>query len=364
MNFISKVLGYILLGVNGVVVLALFLSAYSYHIDPQVHPVWSCAGLFFPVFLLLNLFFLLFWLVFYRRYIWLPALALLFCWGAIRTYFPMNGLGGDVPEDAIKILSYNTQAFGEKRLHTKENRNDVLAYLQESDADIICIQEYIWGGKLKKKDIDYALRGYRYKHYYSLGKGLNGLGVYSRYPILSAIPIKYKSDRNGSIAYRIKVKEDTLLVVNNHFESNKILKSDVYIYQDMVDAPTGEKLFEGTRKLLKKMADATAIRARQADAVLEKVKDAKEKSVIVCGDFNDTPISYTHRIFHDELNDAFVEAGNGVGVSYNRDRLYVRIDHIFTSKNLLVHKCRVDDSTDASDHYPVWCYVSFQKVKE
>ena len=55
MNFISKVLGYILLGVNGVVVLALFLSAYSYHIDPQVHPVWSCAGLFFPVFLLLNL---------------------------------------------------------------------------------------------------------------------------------------------------------------------------------------------------------------------------------------------------------------------------------------------------------------------
>ena len=363
MNFIGKVLRCVLLGVNGVAILALLLSAYSSYIDPQVHPVWSCAGLFFPVFLLLNLVFLLFWLVFYRRYALFPILMFLFCWNTIRTYFPINGLSKDVPEDAVKILSYNTRAFGEKRLHTKEKCNDVLTYLQESDADVICLQEYIWGGKLKKKDIDYALRSYLYKHYYSLGNGLNGLGVYSRYPILSAEPIKYKSDRNGSIAYRIKVKEDTLLVINNHFESNKILKSDVDVYQDMMDAPSGEKLFEGTRKLLKKMADATAIRARQADAVLEKVKDAKEKSVIVCGDFNDTPVSYTHRIFHDELNDAFVEAGNGMGISYNRDRLYVRIDHIFTSKNLQIYKCKVDDSIDVSDHYPVWCYISFPKVK-
>jgi len=345
------------------VMLALLLSVYSPQVDPQAHPVWACAGLFFPVFLLLNLFFLIFWLVVYRRYLLLPVLAFSLCWGAIRTYFPIN-LGNDVPEDAIKVLSYNTQAFGEKDLHTKEKQNGVLAYLQESNADIICLQEYIWGGKLKKKDIDYALRGYCYKHYYSLGDGLNGLGVYSRYPILSAVPIKYKSARNGSIAYRIKVKDDTLLVVNNHFESNKIVKSDVGVYQDMIDAPSGEKLFSGTWKLLGKMAKATAIRSRQADVVLEKVKKAKEKYIVVCGDFNDTPISYIHRVFHEELDNAFVESGNGMGISYNRDRLYVRIDHIFTSKNLQTYECRVDDGIDASDHYPISCYISFPKDKE
>lgn len=363
MNCIGRIMGYILLSVNGMVTLALLLSAYSSHIDPQTHPVWACAGLFFPVFLLLNLFFLIFWLVVYRRYLLLPVLAFLLCWGAIRTYFPIN-IGKDVPEDAIKVLSYNTQAFGEKDRHTKEKQNGVLAYLQESNADIICLQEYIWGGKLKKKDIDYALRGYRYKHYYSLGDGLNGLGVYSRYPILSAVPISYKSARNGSIAYRIKVKDDTLLVVNNHFESNKIVKSDVGVYQDMMDEPSGEKLFWGTRKLLGKMAKAAAIRGRQADVVLETVKKAKEKYIVVCGDFNDTPISYIHRVFHEELDNAFVESGNGMGISYNRDRLYVRIDHIFISKNLQTYECRVDDEVYASDHYPISCYISFPKDKE
>lgn len=363
MNCIGKIIGYILLGINALVMLALALSAYSPHIDPQVHPVWACAGLFFPVFLLLNLLFFVFWLLVCRRYIWFPVLAILLCWDAIRTYFPIN-FSTDSPEGAIKILSYNTQAFGEKDLHTKEKQNAVLSYLQESNADIVCLQEYIWGGKLKKKDIDYALRGYRYKHYYPLKNGMNGLGVYSRYPILSAVPVQYESNMNGSIAYRILVKDDTLLVVNNHFESNKIVKSDVDTYQDMMDAPSGEKLFSGTRKLLKKMAEATTIRARQADAVLKNIKSMGEKHTVVCGDFNDTPISYIHRVFHEELDDAFVESGNGMGVSYNRDRLYVRIDHIFTSKNLRVYECRVDNETDASDHYPISCYITFPKGKK
>lgn len=359
MIHVGKIFGYILLGINGIVALLLLLSAYSPYFDPQIHPTWSCTGLFFPVFLLVNIFFLVFWLIIYRRYALLPILTFVLCWGSVSTYFPINGMGEEVPANAIKILSYNTQAFGEKRLHTKENHNDVLSYLQESDADIICLQEYIWGGKLKKKDINYALRSYKYKHYHPLRKGLNGLGVYSRYPILSATPIKYESRQNGSVAYRIKVGEDTLLVINNHLESNKILKSDIEAYQDMVDAPDSQKIFSGTRKLLKKMAEATKIRTKQADVIAGQVKKAKEKHIIVCGDFNDTPISYTHRVLHEQLNDAFVESGNGLGISYNRNRLYVRIDHILTSKNLKVFNCTVDNATAASDHYPVWCYFSF-----
>lgn len=364
MNVIVRILGYILLIGNVIAALVLLLSAYSPYFDPQTYPIWSCIGLFFPVFLLINLFFLLFWLLMYRRYALVPVMALLLCWGTLKTYFPVNGVGEPVPDDAIKILSYNTQAFGEKDRHTKEKSNEVLAYLQKSDADIICLQEYIWGGKLKKKDIDYALRDYRYKHYHALGKGLNGLGIYSRYPILSTEPIPYKSNRNGSIAYRIKVNDDTLLIVNNHLESNKILRSDVETYQDMMDSPNSEKVFTGMGKLLKKMAKATAIRARQADVVSEKVKNAPEKYIVVCGDFNDTPVSYAHHVFNNQLNDAFVETGNGLGISYNRNRLYVRIDHIFTSNALNVYDCVVDDKVEASDHYPVWCYISFKKGVE
>ena len=360
MKYIGKLLGLILLGINAIVALMMFLSAYSPSIDPHAHPVASCMGLFFPIFLLANVLFLIFWLLVYRKFMLFPLLALIGCWGSIRTYFPINGWGEDVPEGAIKILSYNTRAFGEKKPHTKERPNDVLTYLQNSDADIICLQEYIFGGKLKKKDVDYALRDYRYKHYQVLGKGLNGLGCYSRYPILSATPILYKGTRNGSVAYRIKVGNDTLLVINNHLESNKILKSDVETYQEMMDAPSKQKLFAGVRKLWGKMAKATSVRAKQADILVETLRDSKEKSVVLCGDFNDTPISYTHHVLSDELRDAFVETGNGLGVSYNKDRLYVRIDHILVSKNLKVYDCTVDNTIQASDHYPVWCYISLQ----
>ena len=132
----------------------------------------------------------------------------------------------------------------------------------------------------------------------------------------------------------------------------------------MVDTPSKESLFAGARVLLKKLSKATSIRANQAEKLLQVVKDAKEKHIVVCGDFNDTPISYTHQVLADELADAFVESGNGLGISFNQNRMYVRIDHILTSKNLKTYDCKVDRSVDASDHYPVSCYISFPKNEE
>lgn len=360
MRYITQLLRNGLLSINALVALLLICSAYSPHFSPYTFPVGSCLGLFFPVCLLLNLLFLVIWLFVYRRYILFPILVLLVCSGAIRSYFPINGWGKEPSEESLKILSYNTRAFGLKARHTKEKANEVLAYLQGSDADIICLQEYIWGDKLKKKDIDYALRKYKYKHYQPLGKGLNGLGIYSRYPILSATPIIYKSNRNGSIAYRVRVKNDTLLIINNHLESNKILESDVEAYHDMVDSPSGKKLLAGTRKLLQKMADATRIRAAQADTLLKYIQCATDEHIIVCGDLNDTPVSYTYHTFRRELKDAFAESGNGLGITYNQHRLYFRIDHIFVSKHLEIDDCVVDNSIKASDHYPVVCNISLK----
>ena len=359
MIHIGKLLGYILLGINVVLAALLCFSAFSPYLNPHTNPVASCAGLFFPVFLVLNIAFLLFWLVAYRRYALFSILVLLICWNSIQTYFPINWFQGDAPDDAIKVLSYNTRAFGDRTPHTKEKPNEVLEYLKNSDADIICIQEYIYGGKLKKKDIDYALRKYPYRHYLSLNKDMNGLGCYSRYPILSAKRIKYESVGNGSVAYYIKVKDDTLVVLNNHLESNRIIRADVETYQDMVDDPNRENVSSGLRKLLKKLADATVVRSKQADVLSETIRGLKGKKLIVCGDFNDTPISYTHHVLCRELQDVFVEAGNGLGISYNRDRLYFRIDHILASKDIEVHECKVDDSIKASDHNPIWCRISW-----
>lgn len=137
MKYIGRFLGWILLGINLCMVVLLLVCAYSPYIDPVAHPVWSCAGLAFPAFLIVNLLFLVFWLVIYRKYALLSFLGLVCSIGAIRTYFPVNVFVSDVPEGAIKFLSYNTMAFEKNRANTKDNPNPVLEYLRNSNADII-----------------------------------------------------------------------------------------------------------------------------------------------------------------------------------------------------------------------------------
>ena len=79
--------------------------------------------------------------------------------------------------------------------------------------------------------------------------------------------------------------------------------------------------------------------------------------MIVCGDFNDTPLSYTHRVISNGLIDCFVETGNGPGVSYNRSKMYVRIDNILCTPDFKPYACKVDDSIKNSDHYPIMCWL-------
>lgn len=68
MKYIGRVLGWILLGINICMAVLLLICAYSSYINPVAHPVWSCAGLAFPAFLITNVLFFFFWLVVYRRY--------------------------------------------------------------------------------------------------------------------------------------------------------------------------------------------------------------------------------------------------------------------------------------------------------
>jgi len=162
---------------------------------------------------------------------------------------------------------------------------------------------------------------------------------------------------NGTVAYELKVGNDTLLLVNNHLESNKLSIDDRTAYRDMIIAPKEDKVKTTSKLLIGKVADAVSIRASQADSVAKFIQDSKHKYVVVCGDFNDSSLSYAHRVIGKGLNDAFIDTGNGLGVSYNRYGFYFRIDHIMASENLDLFNCTVDNSIKTSDHYPIWCYI-------
>lgn len=357
---VGNFLGKVLLAINVLVALLMVLCAFSSYISPYTFPVLSCAGLAFPIFLLLNFLFFAFWLFFNRRYALLPLVVMFVCIGQIRAFLPINISMKQVPDDAIKILSYNVMYYDMHQPHTEESPNEIVRYIQNSNADIVCLQEASFNNSNSKKFLSEkvfrkALSTYPYFSLH-LEKG-NGWVCLSRFPILSTRSIPYESVGNGTVAYELKVGNDTLLLVNNHLESNKLSIDDRAAYRDMIIDPKENKVKTTSKMLIGKVADAVSIRASQADSVAKFIQDSKHKYVVVCGDFNDSPLSYAHRVIGKGLNDAFVDTGNGLGVSYNRYGFYFRIDHIMASESLDLFNCTVDNSIKTSDHYPIWCYI-------
>ncbi len=344
-------------------VLAMLFCAYSPYVNPVEHPALSCCGLAFPIALCVNILFLILWLVFCWKLALLPILGMLCCAQAVWTTCPMNFVQSDLPKERLKLLSYNVMAFNMDASHDKGEPNRVLTYLQESDADIICIQEFITGLHLSKEEIDDALKAYKYSHYHRIGGGVNGLGCYSRYPILSATPVDYPSMANGSIVYEIKVGEDTLTVINNHLESNQLTADERASYQKMIEDPETEQMKQNSRKLIQKLRMTVPVRAAQADTIAGLIAKRGARRLVVCGDFNTSAISYAHRVISERLTDAFGQSGLGLGISYHKNDFLFRIDHILVSPDLTTARCTVDSSIKESDHYPIWCYIYPKKER-
>ncbi len=111
MKYIGRVLGWILLGINICMAVLLLICAYSSYINPVAHPVWSCAGLAFPAFLITNVLFFFFWLVVYRRYALVSLLTFFCCFWCHPYLYTYQSVRKKNLGDAVKVLSYNTMAF-------------------------------------------------------------------------------------------------------------------------------------------------------------------------------------------------------------------------------------------------------------
>ena len=87
--------------------------------------------------------------------------------------------------------------------------------------------------------------------------------------------------------------------------------------------------------------------------IADRASKETARYTIVCGDFNDTPLSYSYRVFNRFLNNTYAKSGFGQGITYHEHGLYYRIDHIFCSSNITPLHTRIDHTQKDSDHYPV-----------
>ena len=338
--------------------LLLLLVGYSDRFNPESYPMLACLGMFLPFAIVANLLFVPIWIFVKWQRLWLPVVALVLAYAPIRTYFPINFCSAsEPPADCIKLVSYNVCGFGGNYKYDQAV-DTVAGYLKRIDADIVCLQEDMGGkggsGFEKMKE----LYPYNDTIHFSNDAIFNAIGIHTRYPIIRKERINHTSRSNGSIAYYLQVDTDTVLVINNHLESTHLSTNERQRYQEVLkgeverDSAEAEMLY-----ILKKLSVHMADRAVQARTVNEYVETHSQYPIILCGDFNDTPISYTRHIVATHLVDCFVDAGCGFGLSFNLKGFNLRIDHVMCSDYFSPIHCFVDSEMDASDHYPMVCWL-------
>ena len=347
-------------GANLVSVAVMLMSGFADRINPASHPHLSCLGMVFPVFLLINLLFLFFWLIFKWRKAWIPIVGFLFAYIPISTYIPLNPTE-DVPEGSIKLLSYNVCTYSGAGRY-KDASSQILDYISRQQADIVCLQEDVetWRESVRK-GFDSMFPYNDITLIAASDGGTNSLGLHTRYPILRKERIPYPSQGNGSVAYYLLKDKDTILVINNHLECTHLTKEERKSYTSILKGEVkGDTARSESMLLVDKLGRTAAKRVPQANAVHQYIESHRQYPIIVCGDFNDTPISYSRRIIVQGLTDCFRASGRGIGLSYNQKGFWVRIDHIFCSSEFTPYNCGVDSKIDYSDHYPMVCWLKMQ----
>lgn len=353
MKKLSKITFQVIGGANVATILLMLLVGHADLIPPQSFPRLSNAGLLFPVMLIINFGFMLFWALVRPRGVVIPFLGFVVCYGPVRRYIPFN-IKHDPPKDCIKVLSYNVWNYGAATDRGVPNK--ILEYIRRQDADIVCLQEAS-EVQVGAAQVDSLLSPlYQYKDT-ACTKG-DWITLFSKFPVRAKEHIEYESKSNLSCAFTLSVNGHDVIVVNNHLETTGLTKDEKERFGEMVKGDLDGHAAASTSKwLVGHLGQQTRKRAPQAEAVARYISYHQGTPMIVCGDFNDTPLSYAHRVIGKGLTDCYVSTGNGPGISYNRSRIYVRIDNIMCTDDFEPYACKVDNTIDSSDHYPIMCWL-------
>ncbi len=361
-------------------VLLLLASAFSDLISPTVWMVMPYLGLAFPVILVLSICWC-FLLLITRRWKLTGVLVLTFllCSPRIWRYCPMhftsqepitsiNTDNGPLPIatiDTFKVLTFNTRALGDAHVNNLKEDLPVMQLVQRSNADVVLLQEYAFAlttGHTEQQLRNSMKKQYPYYHLLlNAGRKNMGIAIYSKWPIVKKEKID-KRDRNYASAcyYELDVKGRRMAVVNCHLQNNSISKSNRKLYNEQATHFESDSLIRmeaGLRELIpsfKNRANQTGIINR----FLNDREDAQEMPILICGDMNDTPSSFSYRSMRSTLGDAWVDAGRGPGITFKEAPFWFRIDHVFHSSHFHTLQARIIKEKTKSDHYPV--LVTFQ----
>lgn len=347
-------------------------------ISPVSFKYLALSSLTTPFAIIVNAIFFMLWLLFASRKsrAWIPLLALLCAIRLIPAVFGLNFRATqDFAEssDRIKVMSWNVHGMGIFDKPVNRTTDDRIMELIDKEApDVLCLTEFytLHNNALKPYATEIMRRGgykeYRFRYDNTLGtKVYLGTAIFSRYPILNyqVHPLHTRNDGQDDVQlmqYDIRLKGGrNLRVFFTHLQSF-LLSDGEKTYLEEVRNRDRELQVGESMPYLRRFGEAYVKRAIQADSAASLVGKSPFP-VIVCGDFNDLPGSYTYQRMRTGLKDAFLEKGWGLGRTYNRIAPTIRIDYIFHDDEELELMGYKSIPTQLSDHYPLVANYRFRK---
>ncbi|QAA81345.1 endonuclease [Aequorivita sp. H23M31] len=313
----------------------LLLSFILPYLPPSRFPTISMLSLLVPFLILINIIFALYWAFQLRRRFFISAFVIVASYFYFNAFYKISAEGNPADyKNTLTVMSYNVRLFNSYEKKPLENGSKTMkAYFEAENPDVVCFQEYY-----KPNKVDFSAYPYRYEHF-KTPKSKLGNAIFSKYPLINKGAFDFKDTGNNTIYADVIKGKDTLRIYSAHLQSIGILP-EVQFLQDTDNS-----------WLRKKFTNAFAKQQNQINSI-QNHKAKSKYPVIICGDFNNTPFSYTYRTMKGDMKDAFRERGNGLGTTFLFDRFPLRIDYILVSENLDVISFKTLKNT-FSDHYAI-----------
>lgn len=320
-------------------------------LGPEVTGWVSTVGLVAPFVYAAQLLLTLYWIIRWRKAMMIPmavltVVALFHLSLFYKVAFRRSYGEPEYERSAVKVMTYNLRSFiGDDG---KRCLDSIVACIRGFNPDILCIQESGFN------DLADSLLEPLHALPHSVSRAQLSPAIYSRYPILRAGRV---DTMKNFVWADLAMRDDTVRVFSVHLHTTAINSDDSrYIEQrEFLDDVDGDKKL---RSIVLRLAENNRNRAVHAD-LLDSMVEASPYPVIVCGDFNDTPASYTYRTVSRGLKDAFREAGSGYSYTYRGFFDLLRIDYVLCSDEFEPLSYGVVDSMTCSDHYPLFVRLRY-----
>jgi endonuclease/exonuclease/phosphatase family metal-dependent hydrolase len=362
---VLKILRIVFIVFTAIIAFSMLLSAYAGRVNPVESARPALLGMCFPILLTLCGICLIAWLCLRQwKIAIIPLAGMILSAGPILIFSPVNfgfhTLSDDEKPRSFTLLQYNVMNFEDiDGLHCDDNRT--MRYILNTDADMVNMQECSALEPFQqmpwlKPILDEVKKKYVYRDTL-----FHDNILMSKYPFTVVTDsILSHSYKNGNYAgctiYKVNVRGKQLMIVNVHLQSIGLTEEDKKLYHELTELKkldTYEDLHDVKATLLTKLSLAFKRRAGEARMIRDYIDTCKVKNLIISGDFNDTPDSYSYRVLRgNDMNDAYSDCAFGPTITYHANRFYFRIDQVMYRGDLKAVKIKREHG-GASDHYPL-----------